>query len=204
MRDFQDADDHSPTWEDYNDLIQQKYPVRYFLLDRLPFWISCRWKWYVKNSWYWLKCQLLPSHKFHLLDLRQPKKNDPLAYRYGWLETDHQMEYALFNILNNFVKHQMDHWYCPSEEEVKSEPHNTNQRNAWLETKAIHQWWNIDRLQEEKTYDEALTRWSEAKKNGDPSKKLFWDELHDIQQANADKLEEMMIRLIKVRKSLWT
>lgn len=204
MRIFQSEEDTSPTWEDYEERMVKEYPVRYFLCDRLPFWLSCRWKWWVLDPLYWIKCHILPSCKFHWLDLRQPKKDDPLAYRYGWLETDHKMEFALFNILNDFVKHQMKHWYCPTEEEVEKEESLARQRNAWLETQAIHKWWNIDRLQEEQIHNDALTRWCAAKRNGDPSKQLFWDELHEIETYNQDKLEEMMIRLIKLRKSLWT
>jgi hypothetical protein len=52
----------------------RKIPIRYFLSEELPFW----WRVNVVNPinkiTYWLKSHLFPSRRYHILDLRQPKK----------------------------------------------------------------------------------------------------------------------------------
>src|SRR5579863_10256158 len=120
--------DAGPTWEDWQEIVKKNYPIRYFLAEELVPWIRQKYRKYVTDPIYWIKCHLLPKHRYHLLDLRQPKsKHEGRPYRYGWIDSDTQMLYALFNILNNFVKHEMPHWYCPSEEEVASAPYLAHQ-----------------------------------------------------------------------------
>lgn len=192
------------TWEDWEEKMRSEYPVRYFLGDTLPRWFSLRWKLYVKDPIYWVKCHTLPSYRFHMLDLRQSKKEGPLAYRYGWIDSDTKMVYALVKILNDFVEHEMSHWYCPSEEDVQADTSLLYQRNKWLETKALHYWWNVERLRQQKNHDDLLHRWSDARKVDAPETQQLWDDLKKIETALEDKEEEMLIRLIKVRRSLWT
>ncbi len=190
------GDDH--TWEDWEELMRKDYPVRYFLSETLPLWFSVHIKRPIKDAWYWVACHTLPSRKYHFLDLRQPN------YKYGWIDSDTKMIYALFNILNKFVEDEMPHWYCPSEEDVQQEPHLMYQRNAWLETKAIHYWWNVERIRQQKEEEDLLHRWSEAHKVNAPETHQLWDELKKIEKAQDDKEDEMIGRLLKIRRSLWT
>ena len=144
------------------------------------------------------------KHRYHLLDLRQPKVKGEPGYRYGWLDSDTKMVYALFNILNQYVENEMPHHYCPSEEDVQAEPFLLTQRSNYLEVKNLHYWWNVGRKREEKKYLELLHVWSQAKLDQNPSEHQLWLELKKIEQANDDKLDEMITRLIKIRRSLWT
>jgi len=104
MRDFQSIEDMSPNWEEWQAIVKKKYPIKYFLSEELTIWCRVKYRRLVMDPWYWLVSHLVPSRRYHMLDLRQPQ-DDPLAYRWGWLEVDCQMEYALFNILNDYVKH---------------------------------------------------------------------------------------------------
>lgn len=194
------------TWDDWEEKVKVMYPVRYFLVEELVPWFNLQWRKYVTDPIYWFKCHFMKSHKYHILSLRQPANKEfgfP-AYKYGWIDSDTKMTYALFNILNIYVKDEMPHQYCPSEEEVIAEPHLQHQRNAWLETKAIHYWWNVERLRQQKAHDELLHRWSEARKVDAPETQQLWDEMKETEKALEDKEEEMIIRLIKIRRSLWT
>jgi hypothetical protein len=114
------------------------------------------------------------------------------------------MLYALFNILNTFVEKELPHMYCPSEEDVQKESHLLHQRNHYLEIKAIHYWWNIERLRQNKAHAEMQDKWSEAKQANDPIEHQYWDQLRKIDAANEAKEDEMIGRLIKIRRSLWT
>jgi len=193
-----------PTWEDWKEKVKAMHPIRFFLIEELIPLIKIKWRNYVWEPWYWLKCHVIKRHRYHMLDLRQPKQDGEYAYRYGWLDSDHKMVYALFNILNNFVADEMPHWYCPSEEEIDQNPHLLNQRHKYLEIKTIHYWWNIDRKRREQYYADLLHKWNEARKNQDPAEHQFWIDLKAEESAFKDKEEEMLIRLIKIRGVLWT
>lgn len=194
------------TWEDWEELVRKEYPVRYFFSETLPMWFHIRVQRPVKDAWYWFVCHTLPSRKYHWLDLRQPANKDAgsKGYKYGWIDSDTKMLYAMFNILNKFVEEEMPHWYCPSEEDVQAEPHLLHQRNTWLEAKAIHYWWNVERIRQEKEHYTLLHRWSDAQKNNDPETHQLWDELRKSEKAQEDKEDEMFGRLLKIRRSLWT
>jgi hypothetical protein len=193
-----------PTWEDWEEKVKTMYPVRYFLIEELIPLIKVTWRKYVWEPWYYLKCHIMKRHRYHMLDLRQPKQSE-YSYRYGWLDSDHKMVYALFNILNTFVDKEMPHWHCPSDEEVEEGDGSLlDQRHKYLEVKAIHYWWNVDRKRQDGLHAVLLRKWNEARKNQDPAEHQYWTELKAREEINKDKKEEMIIRLIKIRGVLWT
>jgi len=201
---FKSGNDKSHTWEDWERKMREEYPVRYFLSETLPFTLRVKVGTPIKDAWYWLKCHMVPSYKYHLLDLRQPKRDGELGYRYGWIDSDTQILYALFNILNNFVKHELPNFYCPSEEEVQNDPHLLHQRHVYLEAKAIHYWWNVERARQIKNHTKLLHDWSEAKKNHDANEHSLWADLGKAEVAMDAKEDEMIARLMKIRRFLWT
>lgn len=196
--------DDTPTWEDWEKEMRKRYPVRYFFAETLPHWYRVNIKGPIKDKLYWVKCHVMPSHRYHFLDLRQPKNADGIGYKYGWIDSDTQMVYALFNILNNFVKHELPNFYCPSEEDVQADPNLLYQRTVFLEAKAIHYWWNVERLRQNKNYNELLHNWSEARKANTANAQQLWIDLHKAEEAMDAKEDEMIARLLKIRRSLWT
>jgi hypothetical protein len=194
-------------WEDYYADLKKAYPIRYFFAETLADFL--RYKvWFpvkrpISDAWYYLKCHLVPKHRYHMLDLRQP------GYTHGWRDTDTRMLYANFNLLNEFVKYELPNFYCPTEEECAdiSEIGNRKQRNDYLEVLALHYWWNTQRALDQKKCDDALHAWHERKhkqKTFDEETERLWKE-HLLHDEAFDEVEtEMLIRLIKIRKSLWT
>jgi hypothetical protein len=203
MRDFKHASDTSPTWEDWHEKVQKEYPIRYFFAEQVVPWLTRKYVQCISDTLYWIKCHTLTKYKYHMLDLRQPGK-EPDAYRYGWLDCDNKMLYALFNILNLFVEQEMPNWYCPSEEEVAKDHSLAYQRVNYLEVKAIHYWWNVERKRQEKLADTILHDWFEAKGLGSTVQNNLRVRLDKIEMDNVDKTEEMILRLLKIRRSLWT
>jgi len=196
-------------WEDYYADLKREYPIRYFfaetLADFLRFNVINPVKRPIKDAWYWLKCHVVPKHRYHMLDLRQPS-----GWQYGWLDIDHRMLYANFNLLNEFVKHEMPNMYCPTLEECEDEycgAANKAQRDAYFEIQALHKWWNVERKEDEKKCQELVDVWHDRKYKqkifDEETDRLFKEHL-DADKAALDKETEMLIRLIKVRKSLWT
>lgn len=195
-------------WEDYYADLKKAYPIRYFFAETLADFLRFKvWMPIVrpfKDFKYWLVSHVIPSRRYHMLDLRQPK-----GYRYGWQDTDTRMLYANFNLLNEFVKYEMPNFYCPTPDECAdiSDIGNRKQRNDYFEIHELHNWWNVERPKEIKAKDDALHLWYERKhkeKIFDEETERLWKEHLAIDEAFLDKETEMLIRLIKIRKSLWT
>jgi len=72
------------TWEDWTDHVKQHYPVRYFLLEVVPRWFRSWVVWPSRRIYELILDHLLPSRRYHQLDLRGV---DPLSvYRHGYLD----------------------------------------------------------------------------------------------------------------------
>lgn len=201
---FRQVGDDSHTWEDWDEKMRKEYPIRYFLAETVPFWFNTRIKRRLHDVWHYIASHVVPSRRYHMLDLRQPKQKGKYSYRFGWLDSDSKMVYALFNILNTFVKDELPNMYCPSEEDVQANPHLLTQRMTYLEVKAIHYWWNVERLRQHKVHDDMLHNWAEAKRAHDPNEHQLWVDLQKLEADLNDKEDEMIGRLIKIRRSLWT
>lgn len=213
-RDFTpDVDENVYCWEDYYTDLKKAYPIRYFLAETLADFLKYKvWNPLTrpfKDGAYWLKCHLLKEHRYHLVDIRQSAGFE--KYYYGWLDTDTRILYASFNLLNEFVKYEFPNLYCPTEEECSSDEHfaasNKRQREAYFEIEALHKWWNVDRQSEHLHLDVLQDRWYSRKykqKQSDELTQTFWAEYMEAKEKYEAKEEEMLIRLIKVRKSLWT
>lgn len=205
LKGFSNYDPSAYTWDDWRTEVKSSYPIRYWLLEQLPtyFWAPKR---HIKETIYWFKCHFIPKHRYHVLNLRQPKlknnKPNPEYYDYGWCDSDKQILYALFNILNNFMEHEFKDFYVPPESDA--DDFLSEQREAGLEMQALHHYWNIDRPRKLKDAENILSTWHEAKMTNRPDQEIWWKKLNEIEAYNAAQEEEMILRLIKIRKWLWT
>ena len=194
------------TWTDWKNKMQLEYPTRYFFAETLPFWFYINFTRRIKNSLYWIRSHTY--NKYHILDLRQPIEKDGIenlhdSYRWGYICADTKMLFALFNILNDFVENEFKDFYCPTEEDIANVPTNSIQRDAYFEILALHKYWNIDRKKAQKEMDKLLDEWMAAKSFGDPNTNKLFVKENALQKAYEDQEEEMLIKLIKIRKSLW-
>lgn len=208
MRSFQSIGDDSLTWEDWEEEMQKKYPIRYFLSCTFYYWFISTITRPIKNFFYWLKSHLLPSRRYHILDLRQPSKingkYNPDEYNWGWADCDHLMLFAIFNLLNLFVKKDFKNFYCPTDEELIKTPSLAQQRNLFIEIKSIHYWWNVERKRAISKIDDVQSKWFKAKSDGTSEFQQLWQDLKVLEKEQEEKTEEMVTRLMKIRRSLWT
>lgn len=201
-------------WEDYRKEVKQLYPIRYWLNETMPMFINkliwWKFKHFVEGIRYYLLSHLVPSRRYHMLDLRQPCDKNEIenldCYRYGWVDVDKKMLYAIFNLLGEYLNKEepydlrTDH----SEEEINNDPCLRQQAENLDEAKFIWHWWTVDRKIDYKYAGELLTFWSEARQNKDPNVKELWEKLQENDKYLEDKEEEMIARLMKIRKGLWT
>lgn len=197
------------TWQDWDRTVKAMHPVKYWIAETCGDFLLYN-IWHpvtrpLKDAKYYLISHLVPKRRYHMLDLRQPKTNKDIdQYRYGWADADSRLLYAIFNLLNLFVEQELPHYYCPSEEAVAKEPYLQSQRDLVLEVKAIHHWWNIDRKNDHRVYNQLLTDWSDARRSKDANKSQLWNQLQEMETQLEEKTDEMITRLLKIRRSLWT
>lgn len=193
-----------PTWEDYYAKLKELYPIRYTLLRTIPRFFSLKFYFisrYLDEARYYIVSHTV--RRYHMLDLRQPGLiNDTDSYRYGWVDSDRQIEFALFNILNNFMKNE---FHLPIDEELPKDSNAKEWRDGLSELKEIHNWWNVQRKIDVSKESTLLRLWSSANRNKDQNlKEHYWNELRAMEDYNRAKLDNMVVRLVAARHFMWT
>ena len=100
------------TWEDWENTVQKMHPVKFFFGKTVPDTFRYRiWLPIVRpieTFRYWVVSHVIPSRRYHMLDLRQPIAKGELAnhdaYRYGWRDVPEKMLYAWFNLLAEYME----------------------------------------------------------------------------------------------------
>src|SRR6185295_2256450 len=63
------------TWQDWHRYVKQLHPTKYFIVESLPKFFRYNVYWPIKRpiekAHYWLVSHLIPSRRYHMLDLRQ-------------------------------------------------------------------------------------------------------------------------------------
>src|SRR5258708_9618462 len=182
------------TWEDFYEILRKNYPVRYLIAYTLPTFFRDRW-WSIsrpfKNAHYWFVSHFVPSRRYHMLDLRQPKNGDNVDnYSYGWRDTDSRMVFALFNLLCQFVEEEVSEgYYVPTEGDIAKDPALKYQLDNYIEFMTIYIWWKKDRIIEDEEYCIKLTSWSNARCRFADNERVLWEELNTIEARKKDKLD---------------
>lgn len=197
------------SWEDWHEEVKSKHPIKYFVAETAGDFV--RFKLFypvyrpIQDAKYWVVSHIVPKRRYHMLDLRQPKNEDDIdQYRYGWLDVSERMLYAIFNLLDQFVKYEMKNYYCPTEEDILKEDNLQAQKDIYFEILEIHKWWTVDRKDAHKQCNELRNKWHSLLKQNDPQTQIIWDKMREMDDELERKTDEMIIRLIKIRRSLWT
>jgi hypothetical protein len=99
---FGKKDNTKYTWETWHEEVKYKFPVRYFIFETLPDYISSC---YYTIDRFLYKIKSLYFKKFHLLDIR-PKNG--INYKYGYRDPCEQILYANMAILCNFIEKEFE------------------------------------------------------------------------------------------------
>lgn len=143
----------------------------------------------IVRFWYWLECHLRPSHRFHVIDLRKHAGRE--YSQVGWIDRDRAMWVACFHLLCEYVEKENPFGFI----DWDSDP---GHRRAADEIVALYFWWKEGRQAE---HDEHDRRHEEA---GGKFKGPAWDEWCRRSDELEKKDDEMLDRLMKIRRYLWT
>lgn len=204
MREFSD-EPKGKTWEDWYEYVKQQYPTKYFLAETLPKFVKYK-LWFpirvpIDKVWYWIVSHIVPSRRYHMLDLRQEG-----GYRYGWQDVPDKMLYAVFNLLGEYLNeegpHDLTEWY--SKEQIEADPNMKRQQDQLDEARSLYQWWIVGRKEEQSAISNMLNKWHEAHQTKNQKKEKYWDELKKLENDLEEKTDLMLMRILKIRQSLWT
>jgi len=211
-------------WVAWNKKCKEQCPVLYRLnraIEDIELFFSVRYQKYIIDAWYHVK------HRFFL----RSHVIKPKTLKKGcWIETDEKILHCLMHELVEYIEKQRDGkpWEV-TELEKKSrgeknsidgeegDEENRLPATQWMPMVAawnIYLWWkNYDnRLKEiDDIYNEIPHDKSE---NGEimsgftqesmKLKKPYYDRIHEKEDALEKEEEEMLIKIIEIRKSLWT
>lgn len=188
-------------WEKRREELRKKFPIRHFLFEDLPYIVDVKSHHWVINplnnvKWFFIH-RFHPKHQYHILK--------PRSLKPGYYDSDERILHACMDELSMFVewnkKHQWVNWNGTKEH-----------KHAWKEMNAIYKWWNRDRPASEKKQDELLTEWHDRflKEGGLGSETLSakTNKLHDKLNVEENRMhntdEEMLARLMRIRRFMWT
>lgn len=123
------------TWDDWILDNKKEFPVRYFLTETLPDFLS-QVRSYFKRSFYFVKSHTY--RRYHMLDLRHK------FYKSGWIDMTHVVLSAPFAALVSFVENELNGVFLeeiPVGEAADSFEHWEWRVEAEQEIKALYNWW---------------------------------------------------------------
>ncbi|HVI40794.1 MAG TPA: hypothetical protein VM577_09050 [Anaerovoracaceae bacterium] len=196
------------TWEKYDAEMQAAYPVRWFITRTIPrIWSRYIWGRMMltplERARYWLVSHLIPSRRYHMLDLRQPD-----GYRYGWVDAPQQLLYANFAILKNYVEGELD----GKVPRYKEEEHQDWLEGArswnkhYEEIENLYKYWTVDRAIWQKKLGD-MSHMANVIRNDQRNfveGNNLYDKLREEQKKFDEFETEALIRLIKTREGMWT
>jgi hypothetical protein len=166
---------------------------------------------------YWFRSIFID--KYHIVDARAPD------YGWGWIDRDHLMFNACFNILTRFVEEEkpdlgkltVEDYKDPDRDWMEHEREAVQiQVDRQREIATLYDWWKIYRWEEHKACERLLEgvdcSWDACfgpeDENGNCEFKSKKDPKFDVWSKERDRLEkkdeEMFERLMKVRQNLWS
>ena len=150
----------------------------------------------LKNAWWWLMHRLHPRHRYHIIRTGLPA---------GYHEIDTRLLHGSFALLEEYVEavggvKKLTEW--TDELDTFEVEHQAAHQREML---ALYQWWKHDRP----------AAWAYHERDTE----RLWGDGRDMHMVDRDKQvtdnfnrtdrlhrtdEDMLIRLAKIRKSLWT
>jgi len=189
-------------WEDFDDLLKVKYPIRFFLFKTLPEKIKYKiWNRYFVKLYNYIFFNFIKKH--HLLDLRQIENDNYIDnYKYGYLPIPDKILYANFNILKQYIDSKpinLRHEF--SEYDINLDPVLKHQQYVFDESHEIYFWWeNTRKLYIKKLNDLFICYTKEHDKH---KKQKLLKNIESVEKNIDDITDDILIRLIKIRKYLF-
>lgn len=187
MRIF-DPNSEKQTWEDWKAYSKQLYPVRYFISESVPSFIRVKFLRNIEEFNYWIKSFLI--RKDHLLDLRgAPFLNECGEYKWGYIDPDYTLERAIISVFEKYVK------------EIDDVDGGIEAKIKFLESDGIYNEW-LNHFYEVREIDKFIKE--EYPKLINKVKSSSYTESNNYEQELDEKINDILIRIVKIRKMMWT
>ena len=143
---------------------------------------------------YWLRSRLIPSCRYHVIDT---------GLSPGWHDVDERMLYGCMALLSSYIEREHDGAESLQEfvDELSADKEHDHRGQVTNDTGAlaIYRWWAVERPAALKREDDTLMDWYD----GGRAEEAF--QLHtETARKNEARDQEMLHRLIDIRRSLWT
>lgn len=193
----------SADWRKWEKENKSKYPIRYFLLDTAPTFISSNWRWWISEPIYNFKCKYIVRYHHIKIDVDRFMSYHKISFRnYHWIDSDDLILYGMFQILVDFMEEESDivDWSAdPKHQEV------------FDELTKLYKWWTEDRPDRDDSYPDSEDFGVEDifgdHASRQPGYKAWRDDCDEKEKRDREyDLEdtEMLIRLTTIRKYMWT
>lgn len=180
-------------WTKWKNEQKAKYPVRFFFFDTIPDYFRLHAWWPLQRVKWWVLHRIHPQYRYHIVKT---------GLKPGYYDPDIRILHTCMNIFKEFVEVA-----GPQIAWDSSESH----AKAWKEMKEIYEWWvnkypireqnllNFPKIDHGKLFGGTCD-------DNDPEVKE-WQKVADIRDQSeiewANEEEEMLTRLMEVRKFLW-
>lgn len=146
------------------------------------------WKAYIEEFNYWIKSFLIK--KDHLLDLRgAPFLNECGEYKWGYIDPDYILERAIISVFEKYVK------------EIDDVDGGIEARIKFQESDGIYDEW-LNHFYEVREIDKFIKE--EYPKLINKVKSSSYTESNNYKQELDEKINDILIRIVKIRKMMWT
>lgn len=210
------------TWEEWREFdkeFKKNAPVRFFIKNIILVRIKQIKRRYIDDSINWVRYRT--TRRFHIINT---------GLKPGYYDKDHIMLHGNFSILKNYVEVEcaaMHNWDKPVKEandgvkhlewEISLGEESPRQSESAKEILTLYKWWteirpNRERVKLPIKAEEALSKrkWTDTffdtmeRVEKDDEYKNYIKESHEQTDAWNQEDDDMLIRLIKIRKNLWT
>lgn len=201
IRDF-GSEEGDYTWEDWEEEVATLFPVRFFIAEKVGSTLG-RLSSRAGDALYWVQCHTLPEYRgYSKIDLSQAGPG--IDYKYGWLDRSEALLYASFICLRQYIENEepKDPATFMTAEEL-TEPAFKAQKDNFDEAHTLYNWWMKGRMEEEakeKQLREEAYAHSRFTPEGQAASKVWLDYRH----WQSEREDEMLMRLVKIRNTLWT
>lgn len=189
------------TWEDWKTEVEAKYPIKYFFAETFRFYYARQWR-RIVGIFYWIQCHVQPKHMWHKLDLRGVDAVEP--YTHGYLDPCDVIWLACWKSL---VRHVEAQGGPADPDEIWSEDQRTTEeylerKRVFKEVWYLYTWFTRERKLEHQA-DAKLMDAIDPKCDAETWRRAS-DTWYEHTTALETKEDEMLARLIAIRRYLWS
>lgn len=181
---FKGTPDDAFTWNEWDDCIKERWPVRFYIYEEIIPTIQGKWNYYVTENIWKFKHRFIPKHKYHIVDTGLPP---------GYHDPSESMLYAWMNMLKRFMEIG-----APQVEWDATKPH----AEAFEKMKKAYNWWlnydnRLEKIRKALDDDDQVEITNEDGTKGKMFKSFI------LEEELEKEADEMLKLIIDVRGFLW-